>query len=87
MMYVICVVLIGVFILAFTWYPLAYTCDAVGTAVSEIMSSHSGNAAYSLYQQTSLFMTSLWRALPALAMVSLLLWAVIYAQRKSAGGM
>ena len=85
-MYIICVVLIGVFILAFLWYPLAYTCNTVSTTVSEIMSTHSSNAAYSLYQQTSLFMTTLWRALPALALISLLLWAVIYAQRK-AGGM
>ena len=85
MMYVIIAVLVGIFIVAFVWYPLAYTCDTVSIAVSAVMNQHSGNAAYNLYQQSSLFMSTLWRALPALALISILIWAVIYTQRKSGG--
>jgi len=86
-MYIIVVILIGLFIIAFIWYPLAVANTVLESTVSTYLSTYYSHLeAYSLFQMVDAFMTSFWRALPALALIGLLIWAVIYAQRKSAEG-
>ena len=74
---------LGLFLLAFFWFTLYAGITQVGAAVTANMQQYSGNTTYTAFEYASAFMVNLWKYLLAVAVIGLLLWAMIYSQRKN----
>jgi ABC-type transport system involved in multi-copper enzyme maturation permease subunit len=70
------------FLFAFFWFILYAGITQVGAAVTTTMQQYSGNTTYPAFEYASTFMVNLWKYLLAIAVIGLLLWAMIYSQRK-----
>ena len=80
--YVIGVCFLGLFLFAFLWFVFYAGITQVGSAVTTIMEQYSETPSYPTFQYAASFMVNLWKYLLAIAVLGLLLWAIIYSQRK-----
>lgn len=80
--YVIGVAIVGLFLFAFFWIVLYAGITQVGAAVTTMMQRYSGNTTYTAFEYASSFIVNLWKYLLGVAVLGLLLWALIYSQRK-----
>ena len=84
--YVIGVCFLGLFLFAFFWFVLYAAITQVGAAVTTNMQAYSGTTAYPAFEYASVFMVNLWKYLLVVAVIGLLLWSMIYSQRRAQGG-
>jgi len=80
--YVIGVCFIGLFLFAFIWFCLYAAITPIATGITSSMNQYSTSTAYPTFTVAAQFMSYLWLYLLAFAVLGLLLWAMIYSQRK-----
>lgn len=86
-MYTIGILLLGIFLFAFFWFILYAAITPFSAAIASAMTPYSGTATYPAYEFAAAFMANLWKYLLAIAVIGLILWAIIYSQRKNVEGM
>jgi predicted secreted protein len=80
--YVIGVCLIGIFLFAFIWFIFYAAVIPVASGITASMNQYSGTTAYSAFGYAAAFMANLWTYMLAIVIFGLLLWAMVYSQRK-----
>lgn len=81
-MYVVATAILAVFIIGFAWFACAMLVEKVAVAALPIISEHGSNPAYTTFLYAQQFLDILWKSLPAIVLIGILFWAVIYSQRK-----
>jgi hypothetical protein len=81
-MYTIGVFFLGIFLLAFFWFIFYVPITQISSAVTTMMEPYSGNTTYTAFEYAATFMDNFWKYLLGVAILGLILWAIIYSQRK-----
>lgn len=81
-MYVYAVIIVCLFVMGFLWYVMDLVFVAVRGAMLPVMSNYSNHTAYSTFALADTFMANVWKYFLAIMMLGLLLYVIVYSQRK-----
>ena len=80
--YTITVILVGIFLIPFIWIGIYAAVNQLGEQITDYMEDYSDTENYNVFQLTSTFMKYLWKFMLAFFIFGLIVWAIIYSQRK-----